>query len=238
MITDIDKLYQKVMGGRETGPRGSLTKELLSVNMQFPAHWWFFDYGIMLANEDYIRKELQWYIKGSKTDLSITEHAAIWSNCVDENGEIQSNYGFYYNAQIDKVLRELTDDPDSRRAVVHIFDNVHLYPDAPDVPCTLTMQFFVRQGLLHSMVNMRSQDAVFGLRNDIPAFQMFKLRTATALGYQPGELYLNVGSFHIYQRHWDKIIDSFGKRVYWHGCGDIEDMRKWLVRELRICAHG
>lgn len=190
--------------GNSINPKGEATTEVLNVSFSLNPESWLFDYEDLPINEDYVRTELKWYLNGEKSDLSICDAAQIWKNMVDEKGEIQSNYGAYFHAQGFLVVEELKRDSASRRAVIKINQTYHRL-DAPDVPCTLTMQYMIRGGRLHAFVNMRSQDAVFGLRNDIPCFQMFKLYIADALGIAPGYLYLNVASFHVYERHYEKL---------------------------------
>lgn len=232
-MTNIGQLYDYIMRGPVVGPRGSSTHEVLNAHMQFPANWWYFDIGDLPANVDYIRTELNWYLDGDRSNHSICDAASIWNKCIDSEGLIQSNYGYYYHQQGDKIIDELREDSESRRAVLSIYDHGHLYPNAPDVPCTLTIQFLIRHGLLHAVVNMRSQDAVFGLRNDIAAFQMFKILLANCLDVPPGNLYLNVGSLHVYERHWEKVHDARLQQARWTGFGTVQDLERFLkVRKV------
>ena len=191
-------------------------------------HWWLFTLGDLEPAPDYVRAELKWYLEGSKKDLSICDHASIWKDCVDENQEIQSNYGYYVHTQFNSIVEELATDGASRRAVCNINNAEHLYPAAPDVPCTIAMQFLIRNDYLHLIVTMRSQDAVYGLRNDIPAFQMFKLILANELGVKPSTLYINVGSLHVYEKHWDKIKTTTEASAKWQGFSSMREFNRWL----------
>ena len=76
--------------------------------------------------------------------------------------------------QWEYVKNELMNDPDSRRAVVHIRVPQDSATAKLDVPCTLTLQFFIRDKKLHMIVNMRSSDIIFGLTYDVPAFTLFQ----------------------------------------------------------------
>ena len=82
-----------------------------------------------------------------------------------------------------------------------------------DFICTNNVQYFIRNKLLITCVYMRSNDAVFGYNNDY-AWQEYvrnqlidDLETDTYIRYNPGPIYWNVGSLHVYERHFDLIED-------------------------------
>ena len=223
-------LYAELMlGGQDISPRGSRTKELLSVDLAFDPDQWFISFPDLDINLDYVRHEFIWYIKGKKEDLSICEHASIWKDMV-HGSLIESNYGYYFNKQMWEVYDELAHDKFSRRAVVNINQPEHLYPGAKDVPCTISMHYMVRRGCLDVHITMRSQDAVYGLRNDLPAFQMFKLRLAALLELPPGKLFLHVNSMHVYERHFDIVAEVVNKNQtnYIPGIETVEQLRIFL----------
>ena len=173
---------------------------------------------------------MAWYENGDPYDQSITEHASQWSKCIDEDGYIASNYGYYYDRLEEQVLCELRADMHTRRAVIPICHSDHLYVGAPDVPCTMYMGYLLRNGALHAQVHMRSQDAVWGLRNDIPAFQWFKLRLANKLNVPPGFLTVVVDSLHIYERHFEKVmrcITQDNNEPGFIGFTNLQDCKEW-----------
>lgn len=196
--------------GVPASPRGIKTMEMLNYVMEFEAEEWFISFKCLNISYDYIRKELAWYQCGDRSDLSILDHAEIWKSCVDKNNLIQSNYGYYFNEQFHSVVTHLKEDPDTRRAVVNIHRPEHNQYGIPDMPCTMYLSFILRHGQLMMTAHMRSQDMVFGLRNDLPAFQMFKLAVANEIGARPGPLTIVVDSFHLYERHYNQIGDIAG----------------------------
>jgi thymidylate synthase len=233
MIEQIHNAYDTLLKfGVHAKPRGETTVELLAMSLEFSEHDWFIDYPSLPISYDYVREEMKWYLAGRRDDLSIREHATIWDKCVDKNGLIQSNYGHYFLDQVDHVVSLLTNDPESRRAVININRPEHSYIDAPDVPCTVYFNFMIRDGKLNMHVHMRSQDAVFGLRNDLPAFQMFKLLVSDMLEMPPGRLYLMVDSFHVYARHTNKMYATLSETMNnTPSFTDAEDLHKWIYRE-------
>lgn len=120
-------------------------------------------------------------------------------------------YGPRTALQLTHLIQEMTDDPDSRRAIVYIGRPDDLSRvragGTTDQPCTATWQFFSRNGKLEMAVNMRSWDLVWGLANDIPCFVSVQMAVAAALGLEVGPYYHVAGSGHIYERHWD-LVDS------------------------------
>lgn len=203
--SSITNLYNHIVTGPSVSPRGQLVYERRRVAAVFDYDEWFIESEGLPLKWDYIKTELKWYLKGDRDDSSICEHASIWKDIIDEHGRLNSNYGYYYNESICRIVRQLVSDPYSRQAVISINRPEHMYPGNKDVPCTMYLCFQLRDRSLDMHVHMRSQDAVFGLRNDLPAFQMFKTRTAFLLGAVPGRVWLAVDNMHVYERHIKKV---------------------------------
>jgi thymidylate synthase len=213
MYTDVNNLYEDLLNyGVGASPRGRKTRELLGPTLMVEPWAWFINHRLMPLNYKYVRTELEWYMNGRLEDLSICDHASTWKDCVTD-GRLNSNYGYYFLDQVAHVVTLLSRDPDSRRAVININRPEHNYMSNKDVPCTMYMNFMIRDGQVHSFVRMRSQDAYYGLRNDIPAFQMFKLHVATMLQLPPGNLYLSADSFHIYEDKLARVADALSDKT-------------------------
>ena len=174
-------------------------------------------------NHDYIERELQWYKSISRNVNDIPGGPPeIWKRVATPDGYINSNYGWCiwsdenYN-QYTNVLDELKSNPDSRRATM-IYTRPTMHTDyklngMSDFMCTNTVQYLVRDGKLHSLVYMRSNDAIFGYKNDY-AWQKHVLdELAKELSLPAGDIYWNVASLHVYERHFDLIKD----RIYSEG---------------------
>lgn len=79
---------------------------------------------------DYAKTEWDWYLSANPSVLEIEKVAKIWSRMYDPQDEtktVHSNYGFQWNrgnvvSQIDYVVNELKENPNSRRAVISIYD--------------------------------------------------------------------------------------------------------------------
>jgi thymidylate synthase len=168
------------------------------------------------VNDDYVQRELEWYKSMSLyvDDIpGITP--AIWKQVADRGGKINSNYGWaiYHkdnHLQYANVLNELTFSPNSRRAVM-IYTRPSMWNDynrdgMSDFMCTNTVQYMIRNGRLVVIVHMRSNDVVFGYRNDY-AWQKYvadRMTEDLKLTKEP-KIIWHVGSLHVYERHFDKV---------------------------------
>jgi len=160
-------------------------------------------------NEDYIRREIDWYESMSRNVYDIEGKVPkIWEMISSPKGEINSNYGSLifssrnYN-QYGKVLNTLRKDPNSRRAVM-IYTNPRMHEffnrdGMTDFICTNSVQYVIRKNKLSAIVQMRSNDAWAGYRNDY-AWQKYVLKKlASQLKCEVGDIHWNAGSLHVYQ---------------------------------------
>ena len=174
-------------------------------------------------NHDYIERELQWYKSLSRNVNDIPGGPPeIWKRVATPDGYINSNYGWCiwsdenYN-QYTNVLDELRSNPDSRRATM-IYTRPTMHMDyklngMSDFMCTNTVQYLVRDNKLHSLVYMRSNDAIFGYKNDYAWQKHVVDSLAKELNIEPGNIHWNVASLHVYERHFDLIKE----RIYGEG---------------------
>jgi thymidylate synthase len=114
--------------------------------------------------------------------------------------------------QIDNVIKLLRRKPSSRQAVVQLFNAEDLLDDYNDIPCTCTIQYFVRKDRLHSVVHMRSNDAFIGLPHDVFAFTFMQEVIARSLGLRLGSYKHMVGSLHIYDADKGKVVSYIRER--------------------------
>lgn len=175
------------------------------------------------VNQEYVERELQWYKSMSLNVNDIPAPVpAIWKAVATPDGRINSNYGWCIYSkengnQYNNVVKQLQENPDSRRATM-IYNRPSMHVDfnkdgMSDFMCTNAVQYLVRDGEVHALVYMRSNDAVFGYKNDY-AWQKYVLEcVSNAIGIPAGNVYWNVASLHVYERHFDLIKD----RIYDEG---------------------
>jgi thymidylate synthase len=178
------------------------------------------------VNEDYVKRELEWYKSMSLDVYDIPGPVPqIWKQVADKDGFINSNYGWCVfskdnNHQYYHVLTELEERPDSRRAIM-IYTRPTMWGDhnrngRSDFMCTNAVQYLIRNGKVHAVVQMRSNDAWAGYRNDY-AWQKWvldklveDLNTRIPVGYTVGDIHWNCGSLHVYERNF-YLIDHYVK---------------------------
>lgn len=233
--------------GKLSAPRGQRVLELEHYTYRLDPYVRFCSLPSRKLKLDYIKHEFLWYLKGDRFDLSILEKAKMWGTLIDSDGGINSNYGQYIFftqpgercSQYDNVLQLLRKDRDTRRASIVILRREHLLnAQSNDYPCTYVLNFRIRDNKLNMSVHMRSQDAVFGMANDAPAFsfiqemimmEMRKTNYPVDLGYY----HHTADSFHIYERHFEMleqlITDPHAETV---DCPMMTADDPWMLRNM------
>ncbi len=179
-----------------------------------------------VPSQEYIAKEFDWYTSMSTNINDIygeeREAPAAWKYAANKHGEINSNYGLlifsdkYYN-QFKNVVDELSSNPDGRRATM-VYNRPSIWTEynengKSDFICTNAVSYYIRDGKLHSVVQMRSNDVVFGYKNDY-AWQreVMKLIVDRYLDQnifsdlEVGDLYWQVQNLHVYERHFNLVM--------------------------------
>lgn len=168
--------------------------------------------------EKYAEKELEWYLSQDLNVKHIKNVAKIWDNISSKCGFINSNYGYLVfhpsnHDQFGKCVEELNRNRETRRAV-HIYTRPSMQYEynrdgMSDFICTFAHQFFIRDGKLHSIVNMRSQDGIYGLFNDFYWFAWVHRKVYNEVhqmnDLSMGEIIHIPNSFHVYEKHFDML---------------------------------
>lgn len=213
-------------------PRGQLVKEKLAVTFRLddPRNRLIVNRA-RDANYGFAVGEFLWYWSGKRDLETMLYYNKRMKDFSEDGRTLNSAYGHRLRAkpifvresagsgqvQWETTKRTLAADPDSRRAIMLINvpedEREGLMPGSPDVPCTLALQFFVRDGRLHLHVTMRSNDVMWGLSYDAFSFSLFQecmmLDLRETYPDKFGELELGTyihtaGSMHLYSRHFDQ----------------------------------
>lgn len=177
------------------------------------------------VNEKYVEQEIDWYQSMSTNIYDIRKDGSApdaWKYAADPHGEIHSNYGYliysdrYYN-QFEKALDELCRNPDSRRANM-IYTRPEIWTEfdengKSDFICTNAVCYYIRDGKMHAVVQMRSNDVVFGYKNDrawakyvldnlVSDYNWKNPRGDTVTA---GDIYWQVQNLHVYSRHFHLV---------------------------------
>ena len=167
------------------------------------------------VDEDYVKRELEWYRSMSLNVNDIPGGPPkIWQQVADKDGRINSNYGWCIWSgdnyeQYQHCYEELKNNENSRRGIM-----IYTRPEMQweynqngmsDFMCTNTVQYLIRDGQLYAIVNMRSNDVVYGYKNDYAWQSYVQQSLAADLGREVGPIIWNVGSLHVYERHFDLV---------------------------------
>lgn len=172
------------------------------------------------VDRDYIAREEAWYDSMSRNVNDIPGGApTVWKAVASVDGTVNSNYGWcVYStenggvSQHDEVLAELRRNPESRRAII-VYTRPSMWKEynvegRQDFMCTNSVQYLLRDGQLHACVQMRSNDAVLGFKNDRAWQRTVLVRLATQLNVPAGDIHWQVGSLHVYERHF-YLVDHY-----------------------------
>lgn len=181
-------------------------------------------------SQEYIDKEIAWYESQSLNINDIygeeREPPAAWKYAANKHGEINSNYGHLvfsekYHSQFQQVAWELSENPSSRRATM-VYNRPDVWVDYQeqgknDFICTNAVSYYIRNNELQCVVQMRSNDVVFGYKNDY-AWQRYLMQKVCDLVnqlnrceehfgeiLQPGFLFWQVQNLHVYERHFHLV---------------------------------
>lgn len=149
------------------------------------------------VSEFYINPGVAWTIRKD-----------VWEQFLNSEGKFDYSYNERMRVSLNKVIDELSTNPDSRQAIISIW-NPEI--DSPNlggkrrVPCSIYYQVFIRKNMVHLVYNQRSADVITHFGNDVALAWLLKDYIAEKLGYDTGYLYHNIGSLHCYRKDWGKL---------------------------------
>ena len=155
-------------------------------------------------NLQYAEAEWQWYLSGDPSIDKLGEINGsippIWEKMADSQREVRSNYGWQWerNHQLDKVVSMLKTNPETRQAVISIYDGKEISTYSKDTPCTYAVNFTILDNKLHMAVLMRSNDLWFGFCNDQYCFASLQELVAERLSMELGTYYHFAHNLHLY----------------------------------------
>jgi thymidylate synthase len=159
--------------------------------------------------------ELLWFLKGDTNIGYLNENGVrIWDEWADGAGNLGPVYGKQWRSwtgadgntidQISDVIRQLKNNPNSRRMIVSAW-NVGELPQMALMPCHALFQFYVAEGKLSCQLYQRSADVFLGVPFNIASYALLTLMLAQVCGLQPGEFIHTFGDVHIYNNHLEQV---------------------------------
>lgn len=177
--------------------------------------------------------ELLWFLKGETNIKYLKDHGVrIWDEWANENGELGPVYGKQWRSwsgangetidQISDVIRQIKNNPDSRRLIVSAW-NVAELPKMALMPCHVLFQFYTvpsnspeggGQRTLSCQLYQRSADVFLGVPFNIASYALLTMMIAQVCGMQPGEFIHSFGDVHIYNNHLEQVKLQLSRSPY------------------------
>ena len=165
--------------------------------------------------------ELLWFLRGETNIKYLNEHGvSIWDEWADSDGNLGRVYGAQWSDwrapdgrsinQIDRVIDQVKQNPDSRRHIVTAWNPGELERMALP-PCHALFQFFVHAGELSCQLYQRSADLFLGVPFNIASYALLTLMVAQVCGLKPGAFVHTFGDLHLYSNHLDQAKQQLAR---------------------------
>ena len=170
------------------------------------------EFPIMTLRRTYFKScvdELLWIGQKKSNDIHQL-HSHVWDAWADENGTIGKAYGYQLGLkhqysdgwfdQVDRILKDLRENPASRRMLTNLFNHQDLHAMGL-YPCAYSMTFNVTGDTLNAILNQRSQDMLAASNWNVCQYAVLVHMMAQVSGLKAGELVHVIADCHIYDRH-------------------------------------
>ena len=170
-------------------------------------------------------EELLWFLRGStNANELIAKDVHIWDEWADpDTGELGPVYGAQWRSwptpdgghidQLERVLQQLREQPDSRRMLVSAWNVAELDKMAL-APCHAFFQFYVADGALSCQLYQRSADLFRGVPFNIASYALPTHMVAQQTGLAVGDFIWTGGDCHIYDNHLDQVRTQLERAPY------------------------
>ena len=210
-------LGQKILseGNFKEDRTGTGTKSLFGYQMRFNLQEGF---PLVTTKRCHIRSiihELLWFLKGDTNITYLKENkVTIWDEWADEQGNLGPVYGHQWRSwptadgrhidQIQTVINQLKQDPDSRRIIVSAW-NVGELDKMALAPCHAFFQFYVADNKLSCQLYQRSADSFLGVPFNIASYALLVHMIAQQCDLEVGDFVWTGGDCHIYKNHLEQV---------------------------------
>lgn len=219
--------------GEKVEPRGLETLEILNYSLTILEPWHsVFEIPGRELKPAIGAMELCGLVGQVDIDSAIRRNSKAMAMFQDE-GVTWGAYGPRIRGLLNPLVDHLLTDPSSRRAVLTIHDSrVDLGRNVKDIPCTLSFQWLIRDGLVHMRTSMRSNDAWLGLPYDLMMFCGLHRSVAHWLGLRVGTYTHAVGSMHLYEKHIVQAADLTVRYANWDPDSNAFQAPPWCFHEV------
>lgn len=210
-------------GVEKTDRTGTGTRSVFGYQMRFNLQEGF---PMVTTKKLHLRSiihELIWFLKGDTNIKYLKENGvSIWDEWADEEGNLGPVYGSQWRSwptpdgghidQIEKIIHQLKNTPDSRRIIVSAW-NVAEVDNMALPPCHAFFQFYVapaqpEKGIhkprLSCQLYQRSADVFLGVPFNIASYALLTMMVAQVCDMEAYEFVHTFGDAHIYSNHFEQ----------------------------------
>ncbi|GGM80409.1 thymidylate synthase [Dyadobacter beijingensis] len=211
-------------GVKKTDRTGTGTISVFGYQMRFDLKKGFPLVTTKKVHTKSIIHELLWFLQGDTNIGYLKEHGvSIWDEWADENGDLGPVYGKQWRSwegadgksvdQLQEVLKQLKNSPDSRRIIVSAWNPSEL-PQMKLHPCHALFQFYVAppdtaagetKGKLSCQLYQRSADVFLGVPFNIASYALLTMMIARECDLDLGDFVWTGGDTHIYLNHLEQV---------------------------------
>jgi len=201
----VDLVQHVLKHGKEVAPRGQKTREIEDAVIRIENPYDTLPLGINRGTVPGIGAvEAMQLLGGVSAHELLVAVGPQFKAYTNDDGTFHGAYGPRTQNQYAPIIERLKKDPDSRQALVTIWDpSLDLEDGKRDYPCTTLHQFRIRDNKLNMSVYMRSNDVWLGAAYDFFQFTRVQIAMASVLGIDVGKYTHHVGSLHIYEQHYE-----------------------------------
>ena len=151
-------------------------------------------------------KELLWIWQMQSNDVRKLQE-------MREDGTIGKAYGYQIAKykQLDKLIKTIKEDPDSRRMIVTLW-NIEDLEDMALQPCAYETLWDVGDGYLNCMLIQRSGDMGLGVPFNTAQYAALQCMIGQVTGLKPGKFTHVINNAHIYENHVDALREQLARR--------------------------
>lgn len=197
------------MHGEEVAPRGMPTLEIrgVTIRIEQPHDCLMVGVGRKINLKLAALEALQ--LIGGQSYPELMRRVAPQTAQFMDGGSFHGAYGPRIRRQLKDVQLRLKIDQDSRQGVATIWDPAYDGDgQVRDTPCTVYMNFMIRDGKLVMHTHMRSNDVWWGWCYDVTQFCALQVTMAHGLGVRVGEYVHVADSFHMYHERDFEAIEA------------------------------
>jgi len=206
----VNVLGDLVAEGNDVSPRDMDTMELLHYSSTLDMSYPIVTIPERKLGYRFMMAEASWIMNGDNKVRTIEPYSKKIVKFSDDRKFFFGAYGPQVVDQLMYVVDALVEDHLTRQAVMTIWRKNPR--KSKDIPCTISVQWIIRDHKLHCIDTMRSSDVWLGWPYDVFNFSMLSmyvllLLRARGYWYNLGTLTLTAGSQHIYGAQVDDAIN-------------------------------